>query len=109
MWCDKQVLLSFPGIGPKCAHLVLGIACGMPLIGVDVHVHRVTNRWGIVAARTPEKTMDALTQVLPERYAVEINRLLVPFGKHLCTGVRPRCSTCVVLEMCDRVGVTSSR
>ena len=107
--CDKQVLLSFPGIGPKCAHLVLGIACGMPLIGVDVHVHRVTNRWGIVAARTPEKTMDALTQVLPERYAVEINRLLVPFGKHLCTGVRPRCSTCVVLEMCDRVGVTSSR
>lgn len=107
--CDAAVLPSFRGVGPKCAHLVLGIACGQPYIGVDVHVHRVTNRWGYVQEKTPEKTMHALEDRLPERYWVAINRLLVPFGKHICTGKRPRCSTCPVLEMCDQVGVTEHR
>jgi uncharacterized membrane protein len=70
-------LASFAGIGPKCANLVLGIACGKPGIGVDVHVHRVTNRWGYVQASTPERTMHALEIQLPRVYWVEINRLLV--------------------------------
>ncbi len=107
--CDVEVLTSFRGVGPKCAHLALGIACGQARIAVDVHVHRVTNRWGLVRARTPEKTMAALEQVLPRRYWVEINRLLVPFGKHVCTGVRPKCSACPVLEYCRQVGVTEHR
>jgi endonuclease-3 len=107
--CDAEVLMSLHGVGPKCANLVLGIACGMPVIGVDIHVHRVTNRWGYVKAKTPEKTMLALEEKLPRRYWVEINKLLVPFGKHICTGVAPKCSTCPVLEMCQQVGVTSRR
>jgi endonuclease III len=107
--CDEDVLLSFHGVGPKCTNLVLGIACGQPRIGVDIHVHRVTNRWGYVAARTPEKTLLALTAKLPRRYWVEINKLLVPFGKHVCTGVAPKCSTCPLLEMCQQVGVTTRR
>jgi endonuclease-3 len=107
--CDEGVLLSFAGVGPKCANLVLGIACGRLRIGVDIHVHRVTNRWGYVTAPTPEKTMVALEETLPERYWVEINRLLVPFGKHICTGTLPRCSTCAVLDMCRQVGVASHR
>jgi endonuclease-3 len=107
--CDAEVLLSFRGVGPKCAHLVLGIACGQPFISVDVHVHRVTNRWGYVSAPTPEKTMAALQEKLPRRYWVEINRLLVPFGKHICTGQLPKCSTCPLLEMCRQVGVTKHR
>jgi endonuclease-3 len=107
--CDRDVLLSFNGVGPKCANLALGIACGLPLIGVDVHVHRVTNRWGLVAAKTPEKAMKALQEALPRRYWVETNALLVPFGKHVCTGLRPRCSTCPLLEMCRQVGVTAHR
>ncbi|MFL6260304.1 MAG: endonuclease III domain-containing protein [Thermoanaerobaculia bacterium] len=107
--CDPEVLLSFAGVGPKCANLVLGIACGEARIGVDVHVHRVTNRWGYVAAPTPEKTMAALEAKLPKKYWVEINRLLVPFGKHVCTGVRPKCSTCPVLDMCRQVGVGERR
>ena len=107
--CDESLLLSLRGVGPKCANLVLGIACGTPRIGVDVHVHRVTNRWGYVAAPTPEATLEALRQVLPPRHHVEINRLLVPFGKHICTGRLPRCSTCPVLEYCRQVGVTSHR
>lgn len=107
--CDEQVLLSFRGVGPKCAHLVLGIACGEPSIGVDIHVHRVTNRWGYISASTPEKTMHALDEKLPRAYWIEINRLLVPFGKHVCTGRQPKCSTCPVLDMCRQVGVTSHR
>jgi endonuclease-3 len=107
--CDAEVLMSFHGVGPKCANLVLGIACGQPTIGVDVHVHRVTNRWGYVQTATPEKTMTALQNKLPRPYWVEINALLVPFGKHICTGALPNCSTCPVLDMCLQVGVTRHR
>ncbi len=107
--CDPAVLMGFAGVGPKCANLALGIACDMPVISVDVHVHRVTNRWGYVRATSPERTMRALEEVLPARYWIEINRLLVPFGKHVCTGTRPRCSTCPVLDMCRQVGVDEHR
>jgi endonuclease III len=107
--CDRELLLSFKGVGPKCANLALGIACGQAFISVDVHVHRITNRWGYVQAKTPEKTMATLETKLPQRYWLEINRLLVPFGKHICTGRRPRCSTCPVRAMCQRVGVRSYR
>ena len=107
--CDLDKLLDFRGVGIKCAHLVLGIACGQPRIGVDIHVHRITNRWGYVAAASPEKTTAALEQKLPTRYWVEINALLVPFGKHVCTGTAPRCSTCPVLSMCQQVGVINPR
>jgi endonuclease-3 len=107
--CDPKVLLSFHGVGPNCANLVLGIACNQPFISVDIHVHRVTNRWGYVSAPTPEKTMAALQAKLPRRYWVEINRLLVPFGKHICTGVLPKCSTCPVFDICRQVGVTKHR
>jgi endonuclease-3 len=107
--CDETVVRSFRGIGPKCANLALGIACGARRISVDVHVHRITNRWGYVRTRTPEKTLDALEARLPPRYWIELNALLVPFGKHICTGRLPRCSTCPVLDMCRQVGVTTHR
>jgi endonuclease-3 len=106
---DRDVLLSFAGVGPKCANLVLGVACGTPVISVDIHVHRVTGRWGYVKASTPEKTLLALETTLPQEYWITINRLLVPFGKHICTGNRPRCSTCPVLDMCRQVGVDEHR
>lgn len=107
--CDRDVFLAFSGVGVKCAHLALGIGCGRPWISVDIHVHRVSNRWGYVAAPTPEKTMVELERVLPREYWIEINRLLVPFGKHICTGQLPRCSTCPVLDMCRQVGVAQHR
>lgn len=107
--CDGALMQSFSGVGPKCAHLTLGIACGQARVSADVHVHRVTNRWGYVETTSPERTIDALEEKLPRKYWVEINRLLVPFGKHICTGRRPKCSTCPVLEMCQQVGVTEHR
>ncbi|MGC4107600.1 MAG: endonuclease III [Thermomicrobiales bacterium] len=105
--CDDTVLQSLPGVGPKCAHLALGIACGQPVISVDTHVHRITNRWGYVQARTPEQTMTALELTLPKAYWVRINEMLVPFGKHICLSRKPRCSICPLRDMCERVGVTS--
>jgi endonuclease-3 len=107
--CDEAVVRGFRGVGPKCAHLALAVACGQRLISVDVHVHRVTNRWGYVDEPTPERTMAALARVLPRRYWVEINALLVPFGKHICTGRLPKCSSCPVRDVCARVGVTAHR
>ena len=107
--CDRQLILSFKGVGPKCANLALGIACGEQFISVDIHVHRITNRWGYITTTTPEKSMDALTAKLPGRYWIDINRLLVPFGKHICTGPRPKCSTCPLNALCPRIGVTSHR
>lgn len=107
--CDYDVMTTFKGVGPKCANLALGIACGEQVISVDIHVHRITNRWGYVQATTPEKTMAALQETLPRRHWVNINRLLVPFGKHVCTGRRPKCSRCPILSMCDQVGVENAR
>jgi endonuclease-3 len=107
--CDAETLLSFEGVGPKCANLVLGIACDQPRIGVDIHVHRVVNRWGYVSSRTPEQTSLALEKKLPHRYWVEINSLLVPFGKHICTGALPHCSDCPILEFCRQVGILAHR
>ena len=107
--CDFDLMMSFKGVGVKCTNLVLGIACQQARICVDIHVHRVTNRWGYVKRNTPEQTLLALEEKLPTKYWVEINRLLVPFGKHICTGTRPRCSACVLLEMCQQVGVENPR
>ncbi len=108
--CDFDLLTDFHGVGPKCANLALGIACPEPHgIPVDVHVHRVANRWGVISANTPQKTMVQLEAVLPRKYWMEINRLLVPFGKFVCQGKSPKCSTCPLLEMCRQVGVTTHR
>jgi endonuclease-3 len=107
--CDFEVLTSFRGVGPKCANLTMGVACGAERISVDIHVHRVTNRWGYISASSPEGTMRALEKKLPREYWVEINRLLVPFGKHVCTGHLPKCSTCPVLEYCRQIGVVGHR
>jgi endonuclease-3 len=108
--CTFEGLTSFSGVGPKCANLILGIACDKPGgIPVDIHVHRVTNRWGYVRAATPVRTMAALEHTLPKKHWVEINKLLVPFGKFVCTGKLPKCSTCPVLKFCRQVRVTSHR
>ena len=107
--CDEALILSFSGVGIKCANLALGIACGEARISVDIHVFRVTNRWGYIKSTTPEQATEALMRVLPKKYWIEINKLLVPFGKHICIGNLPYCSTCPVLEMCQQVGVTRRR
>ena len=106
---DFAQLTALKGVGPKCANLALGVAAGQSAISVDIHVHRVVNRWGYVQENTPEKTLKALERKVPPALWTEINRLLMPFGKHICTGTLPHCSTCPVLTWCEQVGVTRHR
>ncbi len=102
-------LTAFRGVGPKIAALTLAVGFAQAAIAVDIHVHRIVNRWGYVQATTPEATMAALERKLPRDYWIEINERCVPFGKFICVGVGPKCSTCTLRSMCARVGVTSSR
>ncbi len=102
-------LTALKGVGPKCANLALGVAANKAGISVDVHVHRVVNRWGFVQTRQPEQTMRELGDKVPQKTWIDINRLLMPFGKHICTGQLPHCTTCPVLEYCQQVGVTKHR
>jgi len=106
---DREALLELPGVGRKTANLVLGLGFGMPAICVDTHVHRISNRLGLVATRTPEETERALEIVLPRRLWIDINDLLVTFGQNVCHPTSPRCSTCVLAERCPRIGVSRSR
>lgn len=106
---DFGELILLKGVGPKCANLALGVTNNQSGISVDIHVHRITNRWGWIQTRQPEQTMVELEQKVPRKRWVDINRLLVPFGKHICTGRLPHCSTCPVLEYCLQVGVGKHR
>lgn len=102
-------LLKFKGVGRKTANLVVTLGFGKPGICVDTHVHRICNRWGYVATRTPEETEIVLRQKLPPEYWIEINDLLVAFGQNHCHPVSPRCSHCCLTSYCSRVGVNVSR
>ena len=104
---DYDKLIAFKGVGPKVASLALGVALNHPIIAVDIHVHRITNRWGYVETSTPDKTRAALAKQLPQDLWVEINRVLVPFGKHICRGKSPKCDACPVNDICPKIGVAS--
>ncbi|GAB3999050.1 endonuclease III [Spirosoma daeguense] len=106
---DYDTLTSLKGVGPKCANLALGVATGQAAISVDIHVHRVVNRWGFVQTKQPEQTLKVLEKQVPKEQWIAINRLLMPFGKHICTGTLPHCSTCPVLDWCEQVGVERHR
>jgi endonuclease III len=112
---DSQVpdridaLLTLKGVGRKTANLVVTQAFHKPGICVDTHVHRISNRWGLVRTRTPEETEAALRKVLPRRYWVEYNGLLVAFGQTICQPVSPLCSQCSLAPRCPRIGVMRSR
>ena len=102
-------LVTLPGVGRKTANLVVTVGYQKPGICVDVHVHRISNRWGYVRTKTPGETEEALRAKLPKRYWITYNDLLVPFGQNLCQPVSPYCSRCNLIGMCDRVGVVRSR
>jgi endonuclease-3 len=102
-------LVTLPGVGRKTANLVVTVGYGRPGICVDIHVHRITNRWGYIKTKTPEESEVALREKLPQRYWITFNDLLVPYGQNLCQPVSPLCSTCKLTDLCDRVGVTRSR
>jgi endonuclease-3 len=103
-------LLELPGVGRKTANLVLGE--GMEKVEgicVDTHVHRISNRLGIVRTTTREATERALMAVLPKKYWLIWNPLLVMWGQNICAPISPKCSQCPIRQWCERRGVTTSR
>lgn len=106
---DLDALLTLKGVGRKTANLVVTEAFGKPGICVDTHVHRISNRWGLVKTRTPDKTEMALREVLPRRHWLEYNGILVAFGQTICHPTSPWCSRCKIGQVCPQIGVTRSR
>jgi len=104
-----EELLKLRGVGRKTANLVVTLAYGKPGICVDTHVHRITNRWGLVSTKTPDKTEFALREVLPQRYWICINDLLVTYGQNICRPISPFCSQCALSGFCGKNGVQTSR
>ncbi|MDY6824784.1 MAG: endonuclease III [Thermodesulfobacteriota bacterium] len=106
---NRDDLLALPGVGRKTANLVLIEGFDKPAICVDTHVHRVSNRTGIVRTKTPEQTEFALEKTLPKPHWKTYNELLVSFGQTICVPVSPFCSECPVQEQCPAIGVKRRR
>ena len=102
-------LLEFRGVGRKTANLVLSLGYGKPAICVDIHVHRISNRWGYVDTKNPYETEMALREKLPRKYWIEYNSLLVALGQQICRPLSPLCSSCPVSGYCPKRGVSRSR
>ncbi len=107
--CDMEELLKLPNVGRKTANLVLAKGYNIPAVCVDIHVHRISNRLGLIKTKNPLETEMKLRKILPEKYWIEYNDLLVPFGQNICKPISPFCSTCPIIEFCDKVGVSRHR
>lgn len=104
-----EELLKFKGVGRKTANLVVTLGFGKPGICVDTHVHRICNRWGYIETRTPEETEFRLREILPLKYWLRINDLLVTYGQNLCKPISPFCSSCKIYHLCERHNVVKNR
>lgn len=104
-----EELTKFKGVGRKTANLVVTLGYGKPGICVDIHVHRITNRWGYVQSKNPDATEMILRRKLPPEYWILINDLLVSYGQNRCFPTTPACSLCPLTMFCSRVGVTRSK
>ncbi|MEA2012082.1 MAG: endonuclease III [Verrucomicrobiota bacterium] len=95
-------LIKLPGVGRKTANLVVAVAFDKPAICVDTHVHRIMNIWNYINTDSPFETEMALRKKLPKKYWLDVNRVLVSFGQHLCRPVSPHCNKCPINKLCPR-------
>lgn len=105
----QEELLSLPGVGIKTANLTLNLGFGIKAICVDCHVHQIANRMGWINTKTPEDSVDALESIMPERFWIPLNELLVAYGQTICTPVSPFCSKCPESKECPKCGVERTR
>lgn len=96
-----EELVNLPGVGRKTANCVLVYAFDKPAIPVDVHVHRISNRLGLVKTKTPEETEMVLMKKIPKKYWLEINDTFVMYGQNICKPISPMCSVCKIKRRCD--------
>ena len=98
---DIDELIKLPGVGRKTANCVLCYAFRIPSIPVDIHVHRISNRIGLVKTKTPEETEEKLLKTIPKKYWLEINELFVTHGQTICLPRNPNCPNCPINKWCD--------
>jgi len=98
-----EELLAFRGVGRKTANIVLSVGFQKPAIAVDTHVHRISNRLGLVSTKTPEETEFALREILPEKYWRKWNQIMVLHGKNTCKPITPLCKICPIIDYCNQV------
>jgi endonuclease III len=98
---DREQLEALPGVGRKTANVVLNVAFGEPTIAVDTHVFRVANRTGLAPGETPSAVEKALLKNTPRQYLQHAHHWLILHGRHTCVARKPRCTTCVIAEVCD--------
>ena len=106
---DLEELLTLPGVGRKTANIVITKGFNKDGIAVDTHVHRISNRLGLVKTKKPEDTELNLRKIVPRKYWIELNDCLVNFGKKICTPISPKCSICPIKKYCKKVGVKKFR
>ena len=106
---DPEALMALPGVGLKTTNLTLNLGFGIDAICVDCHVHQISNRLGWIKTKTPEESEKALMRIMPKRFWIPLNELLVSYGQEVCTSVSPKCSLCPQNATCPKVGVTHSR
>ena len=93
-------LLELPGVGRKTANCVLVFAFQKPAIPVDTHVHRISNRWGIVDTNNPDKTEEELKKIVPKELWIDLNDLMVQFGQTICKPTHTQCEKCPITDLC---------
>ena len=98
---DFEKLIELPGVGRKTANCVLVYAFDKPAIPVDTHVHRISNRLGLVRTKTPEDTEKELMKKIPKKYWLEINDTFVMYGQNICKPISPMCNVCKIKRKCD--------
>jgi len=98
---DLEQLLSLPGVGRKTANCVLVYGFGKRAMPVDVHVHRISNRIGIVETKNPEETEFFLRKKIPRKYWLELNHLMVRYGQKVCLPRNPKCDECKICSHCN--------
>lgn len=97
---DMDQLVSLPGVGRKTANCVLVYAFEKPAIPVDIHVHRISNRLGLVETKTPEQTEQELVSKIPKKYWIRINDTFVMYGQNICKPISPMCKVCKIKKLC---------
>ncbi|QUL37043.1 endonuclease III [Erythrobacter sp. JK5] len=102
----REGLMSLPGIGRKCADIVMSFTFGKDVIAVDTHVHRVCNRIGLTQAKTADKTAQQLEERSPDWAMADGHFWLIQFGKRVCRARVPKCDICVVSELCETGPIT---
>ena len=105
----QEELLALPGVGIKTANLTLNVGFNIDAICVDCHVHQIANRIGWINTKTPEESVVALEAIMPKRFWIPLNELLVAYGQNICLSISPLCSECPIAESCKKIGVKYSR